>query len=113
MENMIIDGNERLISFIVHLSPIIGLPIILPAVIYLAKKGENSLGGISAARALNFHLTMALPLLIAWLLMFVLIGFIILPLLLIWCVLQIIFALIATYQSKPYSYFPALPIFKG
>ncbi len=112
-EEMTINGNERLISFIVHLSPIIGLPVILPAIVYLAKRDENSLSKNSAAQALNFHLTMLVPFFIAWLSTIILIGFVIFPLLILWCTIQIILALIATYRSKPCHYFPALRIFKG
>jgi uncharacterized Tic20 family protein len=110
---MKVDGNERLISLIVHLSPVVGLPIVIPVIVYLAKKGENALSGINAARALNFHLTMILLFFIARLSTFLIIGEVILPLLILWCAIQIIIALIATYRSVPYRYFPALPVFSG
>ncbi|MCS7062816.1 MAG: DUF4870 domain-containing protein [Methylacidiphilales bacterium] len=108
-----VDGTEKLISYIVHLSPLIGLPVLIPALVWIAKKGENSLSSMNAASALNFQILMLILSGIAWILTLVLIGFLIFPVLVLWAALQMVFACIATYRGKPHRYFPALPIFRG
>ncbi len=51
-------SNDRLLAILCHLSEFIGVPILLPLVIYLVMKEDSSFVKDNAREALNFHLSL-------------------------------------------------------
>jgi len=51
-------GNEKIWSLLSHLSTFIGMPLLLPLVVYLAMKGDSEYVAANAREALNFHLSL-------------------------------------------------------
>jgi uncharacterized Tic20 family protein len=74
-----VGSNDKLLAILCHISSLFGMPIILPLVLFLAKKGEpgSSLGEI-AREVLNFHLSLLIYALVSLPLCLILIGFLLL-----------------------------------
>jgi len=51
-------GNGKLLAILCHVSPFLGLPFILPLIVYLVKKEESKLVAAHAKEVLNFHLSL-------------------------------------------------------
>jgi uncharacterized Tic20 family protein len=99
-----LDSTDKLWIVLSHLSPFLGVGLILPLIIWLVKKDDSPIVAGNALEALNFHLSVFLYLLAAWLLAFVLIGFVLLPLV---GVVSIILAIVGAVKSaggEPYRY---------
>jgi hypothetical protein len=56
----IVDGDGKIWAVFAHLSAYVGLPFILPLIIYLVKRNESAFVAENAREALNFHLTLIL-----------------------------------------------------
>ena len=94
---------EKTWAMFAHLSSLlgwIGIPlanIIAPLVMWQIKKDEMPFGSSQAKECLNFQISMTIYALIAAVLMFVLIGFLLLPAL---YVLDIVFTIIAAVKAN-------------
>lgn len=53
-------GSDKIWALLSHLSGFIGLPLLLPLVVYLAMKGDSPYVAGNAREALNFHLSLLL-----------------------------------------------------
>ncbi len=53
-------GNDKIWSILSHLSGFIGLPFLLPLIVYLAMRGDSAYVASNAREALNFHLSLLL-----------------------------------------------------
>lgn len=51
-------SNDRLLAILCHLSGFIGVPLILPLIIYLVMKEDSAFVKDHAREALNFHLSL-------------------------------------------------------
>lgn len=51
-------GNQKIWSILSHLSSFIGVPFLLPLVVYLAMRDESDYVAGNAREALNFHLSL-------------------------------------------------------
>ena len=51
-------GSDKIWSILSHVSGFIGMPFLLPLVVYLAMKGESEYVAANAREALNFHLSL-------------------------------------------------------
>lgn len=51
-------GNDKIWGILSHLSGFIGVPFLLPLVVYLAMRKESDYVAGNAREALNFHLSM-------------------------------------------------------
>jgi uncharacterized Tic20 family protein len=90
-------GNEKIWSILSHLSTFIGLPFLLPLVVYLAMKGDSEYVAVNAREALNFHLSMLIYCLCCIPLVFIVIGIPVLFLIAIGsCILAVVAALKAS-----------------
>ena len=89
-----VESDGKIWAVLAHLSAFIGLPFILPLIIYLVKRGESPYVAENAREALNFHITLFLACIVSAILIFVLVGFLLLALLgLISFILSIIAAI--------------------
>jgi uncharacterized Tic20 family protein len=90
---------SALIGFVIPFGNIVG-----PLVIWLTKGKEIEFVGTEAKEALNFQITMLFLFLIAWVLVFVLIGFLLMALLGIADLILVILAAVSASKGQPYRY---------
>jgi uncharacterized Tic20 family protein len=67
-------GNDKLLAILCHISPFLGVPFILPLIVYLVKRGESELVAAHAREVLNFHISLVIYSICAIPLVFFLIG---------------------------------------
>lgn len=101
--------EERQWAMFSHLSALIGLVIpfgsvLGPLVIWLIKKDTMPLVNDQAKEALNFNITVAIAALISWALIFVLIGFLLLPVVFVAWLVLVIMATIKANEGVAYRY---------
>ena len=101
--------DDRTFGMLGHLSAFAGLVVpfgnvLGPLAVWLAKRDESDFVADHALESLNFQITMTIASLVAVVLCFVLIGFVLLPILgIAWLVLTIAAGLKAN-DGKPYAY---------
>ena len=78
--------------------------VIVPLIIWLLKKDQFPLVNDQGKEAINFQISMTIYLLIAWMLCFVLIGFVLVPLLILFDIIVVIIASIKAYEGVRYRY---------
>jgi uncharacterized Tic20 family protein len=86
-----------------HLS-LFAFAFIAPLVIYLVKKDESPFTRHHAAEALNFHITLTIAVIVSFILVFVLIGFLLLAVIGIGSVVLAILAAVAAGRREYYRY---------
>lgn len=96
-------SEDSVLALIGHLSWVVGLPILVPLVVYLLR-ADRPFVRAHAAEALNFHLTVAVYAFISGLLLLVLIGFVLLPLLGVFFLVASVLAAVAAWQGRPFRY---------
>jgi uncharacterized Tic20 family protein len=90
-------GNDKIWSILCHLSGFIGVPFILPLVIYLAMRRESAYVGQNAVSALNFHLSLLIYGLCCVPFVFIFIG---IPLLIILALISLVLSIIAAVKAS-------------
>jgi hypothetical protein len=106
------DNNNKDITWatLCHLTALtlfVGIPfgnILLPLVIWLVKKQEFPFVDEQGKESLNFQISMTIYGIIAGLLCYVFIGFILLPIILVANIVLIIIATVKTSRGEGYSY---------
>ncbi|HET7303423.1 MAG TPA: DUF4870 domain-containing protein [Segeticoccus sp.] len=100
--------DQRTWGMVAHLAPfvasLVGLPFLGSLVVYLIYKDRGDFVRRHSAESLNFQLTLLIAYVVAGLLIFVLIGFVLLPLLWIASVILQIVAAVAAYNGQEYRY---------
>lgn len=89
-------GNDKIWSILCHLSALIGVPFLLPLVVYLAMRGESDYVAANAREALNFHLSLLIYALCCLPLLLVFIG---LPLLIVLGLGSVVLAVLAAVRA--------------
>ncbi len=97
-------SNDKLFIVLAHLSPFLGVGIILPLIIWLVKKSEADNVAYHAKEALNFQITVLLAAIVCWLLIFLLIGIVLLPLLILGALILAIVAAVKSANGERYRY---------
>jgi len=92
-----VSGTDKLWAILCHLSGFIGVPLLLPLIVYLVMKQESVYVRNNAREALNFHLTLFIYSLVCIPLLFVIIG---IPLLIALGIGSFIFAIIAAIKAS-------------
>jgi uncharacterized protein len=99
--------DERLWATLAHLSAylgFVGIPVIGPLVVFLVFGNRSRYVRHHSTEALNFNITMFLALLVAGLLVFIVVGFALLPVIgVAWFVLTIV-AAVAANRGDWYRY---------
>ncbi len=98
------NGEDTIWAVLGHLSAFVGLPIVVPLVIYLVKKDTSPFVRHHASEALNFHITMTIASFVAALLLIVLIGFVLLPALAVFAMIVTVLAAVAAGKGEQYRY---------
>lgn len=90
-------GTDKIWSMLGHLSALLGVPFLLPLVIYLAMRHESEYVAGNAREALNFHISVFIYALCCVPLMFVLIG---IPLAILLGLASLVLAIIAAVKAS-------------
>ena len=95
--------DDRNLAMLAHLLGIVS-GFLGALVIWLLKKDQSAFIDEQCKEALNFQITMVVAVVGAWMLMFVLVGFILLPLLLVANFVFCVIAAVSVSNGKPYRY---------
>jgi len=95
-------SDEKTMAILSHILALV-TGFIGPLIIYLVKK-DSPYVLAHARESLNFQITMTIAYIIAWLLVFILIGFVLIPLIIITNLVFIIIATIRASENKLYKY---------
>ena len=99
-----ISSNDKLWNVLCHLSPFLGVGLILPLIIYLVTKDDPSSIPAHAKETLNFHISMFIYAMIGGVLLVVVIGiFIVIAVAIATIILAIIGAIKAS-NGEVYQY---------
>ena len=90
-------GNEKIWSILSHLSAFVGMPFLLPLVVYLSMKGDSKYVADNAREALNFHLSLLIYGLCCVPLIFIAIG---IPLLVVLSLASLILSILAAIRAS-------------
>jgi uncharacterized Tic20 family protein len=90
-------GNEKIWSLLCHLSTFVGLPFLLPLVVYLAMKGDSEYVAANAREALNFHISLVIYAVCCIPLAFIVVG---IPLLVLIGLASCILAIVAAIKAS-------------
>lgn len=109
IETTSVSADESNWGVFAHLAALAGVVVpfgnvIGPLVIMLTKGKESTFVGDQAREALNFQITVAIALLVAVLLMFVAVGFLLLPIIALADIVFIVLAAVAASKGEKYRY---------
>lgn len=90
-------GNEKIWSMLSHLSAWLGVPFLLPWVVWLAMRRESDYVSSNAREALNFHISMLIYAIVCVPLAFIVIG---IPLLVVLAICYFVFAIVAAAKAS-------------
>lgn len=89
-------GGEKIWAMLSHVSGFIGVPFVLPLIVYLAMKGDSTYVAGNAKEALNFHLSLFIYGLCLIPLIWLLIG---IPLMIVMAIGAFILSIIAAIKA--------------
>lgn len=89
-------GSDKIWTILSHVSWYIGVPFLLPLVVYLAMKGDSEYVADNAKEALNFHISVFLYSLCLLPLVWLLIG---IPLLVVMAIIVLILSIVAAVKA--------------
>jgi uncharacterized Tic20 family protein len=90
-------SSDKALMILSHVSSLIGVPFVLPFIVWLVKKNENDLVAAHAKEALNFHLSFFIYTLCCIPLAFVWIG---IPLIIVLAISSLILAIVAAVKAS-------------
>ena len=90
-------GSDKIWSMLCHLSSFIGVPFLLPLVVYLAMRHESEYVARNAKEALNFHISLVIYGLCCIPLIFILIG---VPILILMAFAGLVLAIVAAVKAS-------------
>jgi uncharacterized Tic20 family protein len=90
-------GNDKIWTILCHLSFFVGLPFLLPLVVYLAMRNESAYVGENAREALNFHISLLIYSLCCVPLVFIVIG---IPILVVMGIASLVLAVVAAVKAS-------------
>jgi len=105
-------GNQKIWAMLSHLSGFIGVPFILPLVVYFAMRRESDYIAGNAASALNFHLSCFIYVICCVPLCYLLIG---IPLIIAVAIASLILSIVAAIKASDgycYHYPLSIPFFR-
>ncbi len=109
MDNPLDNKEERTWAMFAHLSALGGhiVPfghIILPVVIWMIKKDQFPLVDVEGKESINFQLSITIYAAVAFVLIFIFVGILILPILYLLDIVAVIIASIKTYEGNSFRY---------
>jgi len=95
-------GNDKLIVILCHLSPFLGVGLILPLIIYLVKKQDSPFIANHAREVINFHISLIIYAFACLLLVFLLVGIL---LLMVLAVISLVCPIIGAIKASEGNFF--------
>ena len=105
-------GNQKIWGMLSHLSVFLGVPFILPFVVYFAMRQESEYVAANARAALNFHLSLLIYFACCIPLIFILVG---IPIMIVMGFVSLILSIVAAIKASDggcYQYPLTLPLIK-
>ena len=96
-------ANDKNIAVLTHLGGIF-FGFIPALIVWLLKKDDSAFVGEQAREALNFQITVLIGYMAAWVLAFLLVGFVLLPLIYVGNLVLCIVAAVNVSKGKEYQY---------
>lgn len=96
-------ANDKNIAVLTHLGGIF-FSFVPGLIVWLLKKDDSAYLGEQAREALNFQITVLLGYLVAWLLAFLLVGFLLLPAIYVANLVLCLIAAVKTSKGENYQY---------
>ena len=90
-------GSDRIWIVLSHLSPLLGVPFLLPLVVYLVMRNESPIVANNAREALNFHISLIIYVALCFPLTLILIG---IPLLFVISIGSLILSIVAAVKGS-------------
>src|SRR5581483_9120291 len=90
-------GSDKIWTVLCHLSFFLGVPFLLPLVVYLVMRHESNYVAENAREALNFHISLLIYGLICVPLIAILIG---IPILVILGLVSLVLAIVAAFKAS-------------
>jgi uncharacterized Tic20 family protein len=90
-------GSDKIWTILCHLSFFVGLPFLLPLIVYLAMRNDSAYVADNAREALNFHISLLIYSVCCIPLVFLVIG---VPLLILIGIASLIFAVVAAIKAS-------------
>jgi uncharacterized Tic20 family protein len=105
-------GNDKAWSMLCHLSGFLGVPFLLPIIVYFAMRRDSALVACNAREALNFHLSTLIYSILCIPLCWVLIGIPLLFAIALATLVLSILAALAVSRDRSYAYPLTIPFFR-
>jgi uncharacterized protein len=99
-----VNQDEKILGIVMHVLCLIGFPIIGPLVIWLMKKDQSAYLDSQGRELLNFQISYLLYGFVAFLLFFVLIGFVLLPVVVIATIILTIIGIVRAAEGQVYRF---------
>ncbi|MFC5568477.1 DUF4870 domain-containing protein [Lysobacter yangpyeongensis] len=105
MNQQVSSSDDKTLAMVTHLSGIF-LGFVMPLIVWLINKDKEDKGYLveQSKEALNFQITVAIAMVVSWILMFVLIGLLLLPAVALANLVLCIIAAVKTSESETYRY---------
>lgn len=109
-EPLAMSSDEKTWGMLCHLTALAGILItgigfvLGPLIVWLIKKDQYAFVNDQGKESLNFQISMLIYMIIAGLLVFILVGFVLLPILLVLDVVYVVLASVAASEGKAYRY---------
>jgi uncharacterized Tic20 family protein len=97
-------GSDKIWTMLCHLSFFVGLPFLLPFIVYFAMKNDSAYVAANAREALNFHLSVLIYSLLCIPLVFIFIGSVLLVIIGICSLVLAVLAAIDASKGRCYRY---------
>lgn len=97
-------GEDKLLIILCHLSALLGVGFILPLIVYLVKKTDAGATAEHAKEVLNFHLSLLVYAVGAFVLIFIAIGILLLLALAVFSLVMAIIAAVKASEGVLYRY---------
>ena len=96
--------DDKTLAIVMHILCLIGFPIIGPLVVWLIKKDQSAYIDAQGRELLNFQISFAIYSFVAFLLVFVLVGFVVLPVVAITGLVLTIIGIVNASDGKVYRF---------
>ncbi len=96
--------DEKTLGIVMHVLCLVGFPIIGPLIIWLIKKEQSQYLDSQGRELLNFQISYLIYAFAAFLLCFVLIGFVLLPVIAIAMIVLTIIGIVSAAEGKVYRF---------
>lgn len=96
--------DEKTLGIVMHVLCLVGFPILGPLVVWLIKKNQSQYLDLQGRELLSFQISYLLYAFAAFLLCFVLVGFVLLPVIAIAMIVLTIIGIVSAAEGKVYRF---------